>query len=124
VSDGYRPNHIPLFDRINTVFSSLTILVMGSLFLVDNGLVLSKPSGWGWTFPSVVGNLFVFSMLLSVVTLLTKVVDHYDRRNNEAKYQRFAQASKIISMILFTWGGIGAIFEWQFQNHPPEYTAR
>ncbi len=120
MSDDYRPNHVPTFDRVNAVLSSCTILIFGSFLLNDQGFVLGKTSGWGWTFPFVTGNLFVFSMLLSVVTLLTKVVDHYDRRNNEVKYQRFAQSCKIISMILFTWGGIGTIFEWQFQNHPPE----
>lgn len=37
----------------------------------------------------------------AVANLLSIVIDHYDRRNNEINYRRFAKVTRILGWVLF-----------------------
>ena len=46
-----------------------------------------KGSSDGVTFTGVTLNLIIVAMVLGALSLLTIVIDHYDKRNNEHKYK-------------------------------------
>jgi hypothetical protein len=98
------PNRIPASQRFLDVLYALVIIGLGGLGLFKgelllpgrrtsgpNGMVLHGVSAW----------VMYGAMFCAVCVLLSSVVDHYDRRNNEASYRRFVQAGKICGWALF-----------------------
>ena len=99
----HTPNHIPRSERIiNVLYASVIIglgavgLTTGSLLLpgkrtsTANGVALQGLSAW----------IMYAAMLCAAAVLLSVVVDHYDRRNNEVNYRRFAQIGKVLGWFL------------------------
>lgn len=99
-----RPNHISKAERfLNAVYAAV-IIVLGAIGLTTgellipgrrsagpNGLALEGPAAWA----------MYAAMICACVVLLSVFVDHYDRRDNAARYRGFAQIGKILGWSLF-----------------------
>lgn len=47
-----------------------------------------------------------FALLFAAVTLLSVIIDHYDKRNNETNYKKFAKITSRIGWTLFILASI------------------
>src|SRR5688572_20792600 len=100
----HTPNHIPKSERVLNSVYAVVIIVLGTIGLTTgellipgkrssgpNGIVLQGPSAW----------VMYAAMVCACAVLLSVLADHYDRRNNETGYRRFARIGKILGWSLF-----------------------
>lgn len=104
MNSDHTPNHIPKAERfLNAVYAAV-IVVLGAIGLTTgellipgrrssgpNGLALQGPSAWA----------MYAAMVCACAVLLSVFADHYDRRNNEINYRRFAQIGKVLGWSFF-----------------------
>lgn len=87
---GFRSNHIPGRERLkNTVFS-LFLLAYGAVALRLNDFFVPTSKGSGIHFYDTPARLMVGAVVCACLVMLSVVMDHYDRRDNERHYRRFA----------------------------------
>ena len=98
------PNRIPASQRFLDILYALVIMGFGALGLFNGELLLpgKRTSGPnGMVLQGVSARAMYGAMLCAIGVLLSSVVDHYDRRNNEARYRQFVQIGKISGWSLF-----------------------
>jgi hypothetical protein len=100
----HTPNRIPASERFLNVLYAVVILGLGAIGVFKGELLLpgrrtSGPNGAA--LQGLPAWLMYAAMACAVCVLLASVVDHYDRRNNEASYRRFAQVGKVCGWSLF-----------------------
>ncbi len=89
----HTPNHISLGERVFHVLLSLFLIGYGSLgFLADDLYLPGKRRGVH--LHGAPALLMLIAMLLASAALLSVVVDHYDRRDNERYYRFFARVGE------------------------------
>lgn len=114
---SFVPNHIDRATRIINTAYSLALITWGTYGVIMNDLVLpGKRRGRGdvhflhlhdaplW--------LMYAAMICGSLTMLSVVVDHYDRRNNEAAYKRFSSRTALAGYLLF----FSSLLLFLFQN--------
>jgi hypothetical protein len=97
----YTPNHIPASERASSIIFSSILLIYGIIgFAIDDlyipgkhskGVHLHGESMW----------IMLGSFALAIANLMSVVVDHYDKRNNETNYRLFAKVTKIAAWVVF-----------------------
>ncbi len=97
----HTPNHIPLHLRVFYVLLSGALLAYGAYGLwVDDlfmpgkrrgGIHLHGPEAW----------LMYFAFVAGALNMLSVVVDHFDRRNNETNYRRFGKITSWAAILFF-----------------------
>jgi hypothetical protein len=100
----HTPNQIPRVERLLNLLYALVILALGTLGLFKGELLLpgKRTSGPnGAALQGLPAWLMYGAMACAIGVLLLSVVDHYDRRNNEALYRRLARVGKIAGWSLF-----------------------
>jgi hypothetical protein len=100
----YTPNRIPAAERALNVLYALFILGLGAIGVFTGELLLPGKRTGGPTGVALQGPaawLMYAAITCAVCVLLASVVDHYDRRNNEAGYRRVAQIGKLCGWLLF-----------------------
>ena len=104
MSSDHTPNRIPKAERFLNAIYATVIIVLGVIGLTTgellipgkrssgpNGLALQGPPAW----------VMYAAMVCACAVLLSVFADHYDRRNNETGYRRFAQIGKYLGWSLF-----------------------
>lgn len=103
VSQGHTPNHVPLTSRLLRTAGALVLIVHGVIgILRDDVIIPAKRSVLH--LHGVAGWITAGSMFCAALVLLAVVVDHFDRRNNEAAYRRFGRAMSRTGWILMGFG--------------------
>ena len=106
----YSPNKIPHKKiMFNTVFSVILILYGGYGIYVND---LYIPGRHGVSHRAIhlhdeAALLMYAAFICGCLVMLSVVVDHYDERDNEHKYQLFAKCFKFLG-----WGLFGASIIW------------
>jgi hypothetical protein len=99
----HTPNHISLETRAwYLVVSAMVITYAVASLWVDDFYIL-LPGRRRWLELHLHGLpawLAGFSAFSAAATMLSVVVDHYDRRNNESGYRRFAKTSFLAAIAL------------------------
>ena len=97
----YVPNRIPRTTRVVHVVLALLLLGWGTFGVLKNDLLY--PGRWNTNFhlTGLSAWLMYGAMLCGSAVLLSVVVDHYDRRNNERAYRTFAKATQTAGWTLF-----------------------
>lgn len=103
----YVPNEIPLGERVRHIIFSLLLLSYGAYGLWVNdlyvpgrrrGIHLHDAPAW----------VMSGAITCACIVLLSVVIDHHDRRNNERHYRTFAFVGAVIGWSLFAvsifWG--------------------
>ncbi len=100
-ADGcYVPNRVAARTRFwNSLFSGV-LIVYGLFGLWRDDLYVPGKRG-GMHFHSLSAWVMYGAMLFGAAHLAAVVVDHYDRRDNEVRYQSFGEFSKIAGWTLF-----------------------
>lgn len=93
---GYQPNVVPRGVRLGRTAAALFVLAYAVYGLLIDDLVIEFPVrqrstlGGALHLHGVVAWTMAAAMLCAVAVLVSAVVDHYDKRDNEAAYRRFA----------------------------------
>ena len=97
----YWPNDIPLIERARNLLLSSALLAYGALSIWIDDLYLPGKTGTGIHLHGAPAKVMSFAMLCACANLISVVIDHHDRRNNQASYQRFGQVSQIAGWVAF-----------------------
>lgn len=84
------PNHIPLDERVWSAVFATVLLAWGSYGIYVNDLVIPLKRRRDIHLHDEPALLMFGAFLCGAMVLISVVVDHYDRRNNEHKYEEFA----------------------------------
>lgn len=99
---AYKPNKIPLEERIASVLISMFVLLYGTIgVMVDDIFIPGKRAGQGSHYHGLLAWILYASFLFAIANMMSIVVDHFDKRDNEKNYHRFASVTKTIGGILF-----------------------
>lgn len=100
----YQPNHIPASTRRQYIFLSSVLLAYGAFGAWVDDIYIPGKRGPGVHFHGVPLWFLLGAMISAAANMISVVADHYDKRNNEVNYRRFARITEILGWILFTLG--------------------
>lgn len=101
-SGHHTPNHISSGERIQHVIFSTLLFAYGSYGLYVNDLYLPGKRSRGIHLHDVPAWVMFGAILCACLVMLSVVVDHYDKRDNESNYAIFASIFKYLG-----WGFFG-----------------
>ena len=97
---AYRPNRIPLWERIRNLALSIALIAYGYVgILVDDLVVFGRRTALH--LHGAAAWLMYGALLAGSLLMLSVVVDHFDRRDNERSYKRFSRVMFAICCALF-----------------------
>ncbi len=108
----YLPNRLSPTERLAYCALALALIAHATLGVYLDDLILpgrrKRPDihvhGWqAW--------LIACSIYLVAVSLISRIVDHYDKRNNEHRYRQFEQLAWYLSGALVALSFVVRIFE-------------
>lgn len=102
----YVPNEIPFQTRARNIFLSLALIAYGTYGLWINDLYVPGKHGRGIHFHGIAAEVMYTAFLSGCLVLLSAVVDHYDRRNNELQYKHFSDGFRYVGIGLFAVAAI------------------
>lgn len=105
----YIPNHIPLDERALHIILSLLLLAYGGYGVWVNDLYIPGKRSRGVHLHDVSAWIMYGAMICACLVMLSVLLDHYDRRNNETHYRRFAAIGGFLGWSLF-----GVALVWSF----------
>jgi hypothetical protein len=82
----YEPNHVPLEKRLLYIACAVFLLAYGTYGLVLGELYIPGRFPRWDRLAGAPMVIMCLSMMAVVVSLVTTVIDHYDRRDNEHRY--------------------------------------
>ena len=97
----HTPNHIPAGDRAWYVIFSLLLLAYGSYGVWVNDIYVPGKRSKGIHLHDVPAWIMYGAIICACLVMLSVVVDHYDRRNNETDYKLFATTFKFLGWCFF-----------------------
>ncbi len=92
----YSPNHIPAKERVTNILFSIFLLAYGSYGLWINDLYTPGKGGKGVHLHDVPAWVMYGAFICACLVMLSVVVDHYDKRNNETNYKKFADIFRVL----------------------------
>jgi hypothetical protein len=110
-SGRYIPNQIPSEDRRNYAIFSLLLFAYGSYGLWVNDIYIPGRRSRGVHLHDVPAEIMYGAMSCACLVILSVIIDHYDRRNNERYYRAFAEIGKFVGWALFCFSLFWGIFK-------------
>lgn len=99
----YKPNEIPLTDRVSHSLLAAGLLVVGVWGLLDDDIPIRvRGAPFEFHMHGLSAWLLFISLLAFCALSASTVMDHYDRRDNERHYQIFARRAGYVGWI-FLW---------------------
>jgi len=96
-----KPNTVPAVQRVLNLFLALVLVSYGLFGIVQGQMKISPPrSRIGLVFYDRPLWLLAASMFVGALVLVSVVVDHYDRRNNEHHYRLFKRLTVALGLCL------------------------
>ncbi len=95
----YKPNSYPLNFRIICLFASVALIIYASICVYYDDFSIPSRRRGGSHIGKVLHihgySVWILSLacLTTAANLLSYLIDHYDERNNEHKYERFSKLS-------------------------------
>lgn len=97
----YVPNKIPLKERLLNKLFSIILIVYGGYGIYINDLYLPGKRSNGIHLHDEPALIMYAAFICGCLVMLSVVVDHYDERDNEHKYQAFAKIFTLLGWGLF-----------------------
>jgi hypothetical protein len=94
----YVPNVVSLMQRVAYACLAVALVLYGAVGVLTDALWIPGRRTSGVVLAGIPAWLAMASLCIGALGLLSVVVDHYDRRNNEQKYRRFQDASCVLSV--------------------------
>jgi len=102
----YRPNRIPLYERVFHVLASA--FMMGyAIYSVRKNDFFLRGRGSSIHLREFPAWVMAGAFLCACAVMLSIVIDHYDKRNNEYQYRSFAKFFQYCGWMLF---GLSLVF--------------
>lgn len=98
----YKPNEVPKKKRIINTALSILFLIYGTYGVITDHLILPAKGGKTLTLYGYPAWIMYLALLCLVANLLAVVIDHYDRRDNEALYRSLSTQTRRLGWMLFT----------------------
>lgn len=97
----YSPNRIPGRQRIQLALISLAIFAYGVHGVIVNDLYVPSKRHRGAHLHDLPASIMFGAILCACAVMLSVVLDHYDKRDNEIDYRRFAVIGSRCGLALF-----------------------
>ena len=104
------PNHISYDERTKCILFAAALLIYGTIGWFNDDIYIPGKRGRGIHFHGTACTLIYEAFIFGAANFASVVVDHYDGRNNETNYQRFAKVTRIIGLTLLFMGMAVGIF--------------
>ncbi|HJS01707.1 MAG TPA: hypothetical protein VJ780_12310 [Flavobacterium sp.] len=108
----YTPNHITPDERAKCFLYAFILIIYGTFGYLADDIYLPAKHGRGSHFHGLSCLIMYVAFIFGAINCISIIVDHYDKRNNEINYQRFANVTRIIGVTCF----ISALIISLFQN--------
>lgn len=96
----YEPNVVPWTTRVAYALLAITFLAYGWVGLLVGEIWIPGRRTSGITLTGTSVWIAVAAIAVGSAGLLSVILDHYDRRNNEQRYKRLQQVSRVLSLCL------------------------
>lgn len=97
----YLPNKIDQSTRVWNVLLSTCLLLYGTIGIYIDDIYVPGKRTNGVHFHGEPAWLLYAAMVSASLNMISVVVDHYDIRNNEINYKRFAKVTQFLGWSLF-----------------------
>jgi hypothetical protein len=97
----YNPNKVPLFHRLRNLFFSMALLAYGTYGLWVNDLYIPAGDPKGIHLHDLPAWVMFGAFVSACLVMISVCIDHYDKRNNEINYQRFASTFQHVAYFFF-----------------------
>ena len=97
----YKPNQVPKGEQIAFGALSMGLLLYGTAALLRNDLFIPGKHSGGVHFHGIPLYILYTAILCAASSMVSVIVDHYDKRENEKSYQHFARATAIAGWVLY-----------------------
>lgn len=97
----YKPNKVPLFHRLRNLFSSIALLAYGTYGLWVNDIYIPAGDPQGTHLHDLPAWVMFGAFVSACLVMISVCIDHYDKRNNEINYQRFARTFQYVGWFFF-----------------------
>jgi len=114
---SYKPNHISLFSRIYNGVAAFLLIIYGAYGVATDSLFMPARQGNALELYGYSAWLMYVAMLFASLNLLTLVVDHYDKRDNEKYYRKIEKIFRN-----FGYGFFGCALVASFQLSGQDYS--
>jgi len=98
---NYKPNFVPVIERTLNAFAAFILLVYGSYGIYTNDLYIPRMRSGGIHLHDTSALVMYSAIICACSVMISVVVDHYDKGNNEHKYKSFARFFKYLGWGLF-----------------------
>ncbi len=107
----YTPNHITSDERAKCILYAFILIVYGTFGYLIDDIYLPSKHGRGSHFHGLSCLTMYVAFIFGAINFISVIIDHYDKRNNEINYQRFANVTRIIGLIFFFLALIVSLFQ-------------
>lgn len=111
---SYRPNKVPPKEQVIFVVFSIFLLVYGTTGIINDDLFILGGSNGSRSRAATVRTgvhlhgpaawCIYAGMLCAVACMVSMVIDHYDKRDNEIQYKRFAEITQLLGVLFMFLG--------------------
>jgi hypothetical protein len=105
------PNRVPRKTRMANAVLAAALITYGSYGLYIDDIFVPGKGGEGLHFSGIGAWLIYASILCATANLISVVVDHYDKRNNEIYYAHVAAATQWLGWLSFIAGILLALYQ-------------
>ena len=106
---NYTPNHIPANERILNLVFSILLAGYGAYGVFVNDLYIPGKRSKGIHLHDVPAWIMYAAIICACLVMLSVIVDHYDKRNNETNYKLFANIFRYLGWGFFVLSLVMAI---------------
>ncbi len=101
--DVYVPNEVPIWEQLKNILLSIGVILFGGIGVFENDLAVKicRRCETVYHLKDEAAWVMYASMLIMAVGLVSEVVDHYDKRNNEHVYHRISNLTMLPGLVLF-----------------------
>lgn len=97
----YRPNRIRLRARVFVAFFAAILIAYGVHGLFIDDIFIPGRRSAGIHFQGLPAICLFSAMCLAASAYIALIVDHYDRRDNEATYQKIVNVLCLLALVAF-----------------------
>jgi len=100
-TEKYHFNRFPTWQLVYHSLASLFLAIYGTMGLTHNDIYVPGKRSSGVHFHDVPAVLVYLAILAAILNLLSLVADHFDRRDNEVFYRRWARVTSAMGWTFF-----------------------
>lgn len=101
LSEIFQPNKIPWKTRFYYLLASSFLFVYGLAGLINDDIYIPGKRSRGIHLHGYAAVIMFIVFLLAIANMVSVVIDHFDKRDNEVNYKYFAKVTSIFAWMLF-----------------------